>query len=363
MNPNDLHPRIQLFLESLKKHPVFTNSLLVLISVTFVLACFEIGYRFYISYFHPDIAKIIKQFTWETANEKTRQRFIPHPYLSYAPSRIQYKEGGIQIEEDFFAFKKPPATLRIACLGASTTMGQYPQYIEDFLSPMLPDSIHYEVMDFGCDGWTLTESTINYMIRIQDVQPDFVIVHHGMNDMAGRIWPDFKPDYTHYRKTYDENLLGYISREYLSWSWMMAYLLFKTGKSSVDIINLTTHTIPHDQLLQNPEPETIKPFGRNLITLNTMVQSHQGHLIYAPMAYCSQKAKFYKPELIKEFNEYGKKVAREQGISTVETHSLLAEHQDWFKDIVHLHPEGNKFKAREYSKKIAELYHSQPLEP
>ncbi len=361
MSINGIQQVFSIFLRYLKKHPIQSNGLLLLASVAVVLLCFEIGFRIYIAQTQPDLAKIIQQFTWETANENTRQRFEPHPYLSYAPSKIQYKPNGIQIGKELFAFKKIGNTLRIACLGASTTMNQYPQYLKEKLSQTISQSYMYEVMDFGCDGWTLTESTVNYLIRIQDFSPDFVIVHHGMNDLAGRMWPHYKPDYTHYRKTYDEHILGHISREYLSFSWMMTYLLFQSGMSSIDIINLTTHTIPHEQLNHNPDPETLEAFARNLKTLHTVVHSHNGQLIYAPMAYNSEKAQFYDPKLIEEFNTRGTEIAHENNIPVVDTHTHLKNHPDWFKDIVHLNQEGNKLKAEQFAMKIAEMVQSTTL--
>ncbi|MDX9752652.1 MAG: SGNH/GDSL hydrolase family protein [bacterium] len=350
-----LHPRILWLKTFCQKHPRWINTILVMVSIGFVVSVCETGFRLYIRTTDPILATAIQRFAWEAAHEDTKSRFVPHPYLSYAPRSIEYKNGGIQIRDQYFAFQKPEGTLRIACLGGSTTMEQYPLVLTDAVKARLGETQAVEVMDFGCDGWTLIESTLNYMLRIADFSPDYVIVHHGANDIAGRLWPNYKPDFTHYRKHYEERWLGWFSRKYLSFSWMVTSLLHRSGMSSVDILNLTTHTVPYETLNTEYEPQTLYPFEKYFQVLFLLCQVQQSHLIYMPMAYCAEKKDYFDLALIESFNQSGRRIAKELSIPVVEAGPLLQGRPELFKDVVHLTPEGNQIKAQLLADTIASI--------
>jgi lysophospholipase L1-like esterase len=125
----------------------------------------------------------------------------PNPYLfrSLIPSRrIEADSGGV-VEVNSLGFRgeeisasKPPGTYRIVALGGSTTFGYhrsiktteetYPFKLEAELRRRLPGR-KIEVINGGVPGYTLRTSLVNFVSRITWLQPDMIIVYHGINDV------------------------------------------------------------------------------------------------------------------------------------------------------------------------------------
>lgn len=312
------------------------------------LTALEMAFRIYLIYSNPQEAELIRKFSEIAGYDDTRTQLEPHPYLSYVPTNIQYVKDGIRIREQFFPQKKRPGVVRVACLGASTTMKQYTIYLDKILN-QFPGDQTFEVMDFGCNGWTMMESTINYLIRAAGFAPDIVLLHHGVNDGPPRLWPGFKPDYSHFRKSWYEPPLNVWTRKYLSYSWLMSHLLRRLGMSAYDVQNLTIRRAGRYELLTNPPPETLEPFERNLRLLDAMVRATSGRLLVAPMAHDRARDTPREQRLIEECNEVQRRVARELGLRLAETDGLLRRHPEWFKDICHLVDNGNYLKAQVYA--------------
>lgn len=111
---------------------------------------------------------------------------------------------------------KPAGTIRIACLGGSTTFCTYatraertwPAQMGAKLGAMYP-GLHFEIINAGVAGYTTAESLPTLALRVLEYEPDIVIVHHVLNDAKPVSFDDgFRSDYTHWRqasiKTGDE---------------------------------------------------------------------------------------------------------------------------------------------------------------
>jgi lysophospholipase L1-like esterase len=87
---------------------------------------------------------------------------------------------------------KPPGTVRIAVLGASTVMGAYapsneqtfPARLQELLRQRFPDR-PIDVINAGIVGLGLRQQALLYERRISRLQPDITIVYPGFNDFAG----------------------------------------------------------------------------------------------------------------------------------------------------------------------------------
>lgn len=146
-------------------------------------------------------------------------RVGPHPYLAYANrpgfSTDRRAEGGQQISHNSLGFRgrefpvvKPQGVFRIACLGGSSTYGQsessddviWPARLEVLLNENAPaDAPRVEVINAGCQGYSTFESLINLELRVVDLQPDVVLVYHGINDMRCALYREPVRDNTHWR--------------------------------------------------------------------------------------------------------------------------------------------------------------------
>lgn len=328
------------------RHPKSTNACLVLFSIIITLVISKIAFRGYLTWLQPKDANTIRFFTDKVRLDDSSIRFKPHPYLSYVRSDTVYVENGIEIQGRIYAFEKPAHTIRVACLGGSTTMNQFSRRLEACLERR-PDSPDFEVMDFGCDGWTLQESTINYLIRVIDFKPDIVLLHHGANDGSPFIYPDFLSDYSHFRKAWKDDS-DLILRQLSSISWIAAYIQWRRGVAWFDLQNYTIQRDRSHNQLKKPPQDAIDVCERRLRQLACLVQTNGGKLIVAPMAYTHKQGGEAQHALIEIQNTANQKIAKERSFPISETDALLQKHPDWFKDTVHLTLDGNSLKSASF---------------
>ena len=54
-------------------------------------------------------------------------------------------------------------------------------------------------MNAGCSGYSTFESLGTYAFRVSPLKPDIVLVYHSINDVRCALYPNPKPDNTHWR--------------------------------------------------------------------------------------------------------------------------------------------------------------------
>lgn len=147
-------------------------------------------------------------------------RFVPDEHLPYRlkpgfetrseEGRVLTHHNALGFRGDFDGAPKQPGTLRVVCLGGSTTYGvsvednnaTYPAALERFLNS---ESLHdgwerAEVFNLGVGGYTILEVLKNLRIHGLPLQPDVVLIQSAINDVAPRFYRGFRCDYTHFRK-------------------------------------------------------------------------------------------------------------------------------------------------------------------
>jgi len=88
---------------------------------------------------------------------------------------------------------KPAGQFRIVCLGGSTTYtsdvkdyrDSYPYLLEKYLKAQGYNDV--TVVNAGAGSWSSWESLINFQFRVLDLDPDLIIVYHGINDILRPI--------------------------------------------------------------------------------------------------------------------------------------------------------------------------------
>jgi lysophospholipase L1-like esterase len=124
------------------------------------------------------------------------QIFYPHRRLRYGlvPGYDYYgwfKINSLGFRGNEISFDKKPETLRVVCLGASTTfdigsIGEakpWPEVMETELRRHLGTQ-SIEVLNLAIPGFTSLDSLIDLQIRVLDLQPDVLIVYQGHNDFV-----------------------------------------------------------------------------------------------------------------------------------------------------------------------------------
>ena len=92
------------------------------------------------------------------------------------------------------AVPKPPATVRIAYLGASTTWcaevsgNEYvwPHIATASLAQAFPNR-RFDYVNGGVPGYTVASSLKNLELRVAPLQPDVVVIYEGINDLTGEL--------------------------------------------------------------------------------------------------------------------------------------------------------------------------------
>jgi lysophospholipase L1-like esterase len=154
--------------------------------------------------------------------EQVLRLYRRHPYLDTAPreatavaafgKRLSFNPLGYRSPDR--ALAKPAGTRRVLCAGGSTTLdlqaaddaSTWPWMLEGRLrSAARP----VEVWNAGFPGWTSLESLISFAIRDVDLDPDVLIVFHGINDLQPAAHRPFDRQYEHGHAEITEIALGF----------------------------------------------------------------------------------------------------------------------------------------------------------
>jgi len=88
-----------------------------------------------------------------------------------------------------FSDKKEPGTIRIVCLGASSTFGYfdkddqtYPVYLENILNARYPGDAKFEVINLGIPLLRSVELYYLFINEVVSLNPDIVTFYEGSND-------------------------------------------------------------------------------------------------------------------------------------------------------------------------------------
>jgi len=163
------------------------------------------------------VAYFIYRGSWNFAGIKdlNEKLYLPHPYTCFAlkpevtietyASIIHINRWGNRGPDQ--PYEKPPDTVRIVCLGGSTTFCIYASDDAHTWAARLEAKLseHYaprriEVLNYSAPGYNSAESLTTFALRAIDRDPDVVIVHHGWNDLTAATDPGLVSDYTHRRK-------------------------------------------------------------------------------------------------------------------------------------------------------------------
>ena len=128
--------------------------------------------------------KIDREITKTTFSQKIAL-LILSIFLTMVILELGLRLGGLlvlsfQESKNIIAISKKESC-RVLCLGESTTMGQYPNFLENPLAQENP-GISFSIIDKGLGGTT----TLAILSRVQDYlnlyRPDIVVVMMGIND-------------------------------------------------------------------------------------------------------------------------------------------------------------------------------------
>ena len=295
--------------------------------------------------------------------------YAPRTYVGYT---LNPKAPGINSEgyrDHEFPLERTPGVPRIACIGASTTEGSmaeggrsFPLHLRNILKGKR--SITAEVFNFGVSGWTSAESLVNYNLSVQDYQPDLVIIHHSINDVRPRLWPNYKTDYTHFRHSWTSDDFSDFDQFMIEHSEAYAALMLGHLKNWSLGARVNVDPPVGPDVWKSPAPETARGFIRNIRTLVRLVRANGGVPLITTMPIATESP-FYDNafgKLIREgvidHNQRLRQLAHDEGVLLLDMDEIWRSDPDiyagHFIDHVHVNSHGNLLKARNILHFLAE---------
>ncbi|MCA8943159.1 MAG: SGNH/GDSL hydrolase family protein, partial [Planctomycetes bacterium] len=140
--------------------------------------------------------------------------FEAHPFLQFTGRPGTTLRGNRALASDTpfndrgffgpdFPKSKPNGTCRIVCLGASTTASGYPGVMQDWLNEHDATGTRFECVNLAHGFYNSNHSVVNFVLNALDLDPDYVVVHHGWNDArAAANAAEYRGDYVHVLKAF-----------------------------------------------------------------------------------------------------------------------------------------------------------------
>ena len=353
---------------------------IITLSVILILFIIEIIFRIYYYNKHGRNYHVSIKFPWRESH------VIPHPFLSLAYRRNSYIDRNqrlpypIHTNKYFsfkkplrinnlghfgkdFSFKKPDGTLRIACLGHSSTANNiadenrdycYPEFIESYLAEKLSSSDstkNVEVYNCGIGGWISIDIMIDFLLNIVHTKPDYIILYYGYNDLYFQLNDNFELDYSHNRKNLGEVLevikRGYYFPKIKFWHSYecLKDKLFGSGNVRNEVLRQINISKPKaNRGFSNLEVEM--HILRNILIV---CKYYDIKIIVSSFVYYDHE----KTPLTKKFsegvnleNDLLRSLAKEFDAVFVDAAELVPQKDEFFVDCVHFTPKGMELIAK-----------------
>jgi lysophospholipase L1-like esterase len=292
----------------------------------------------------------------DVVNSGTAFHFLPHHYLVYVPRpdpRGVWTVNALGFRGPEIPREKPDGTVRIACLGGSTTFGSkqtedgltYPRRLEELLRASVP-SARIEVVNAGVHGWTSAETFINFQMRVLELSPDAVVVYEGINDVFALAAPEQGgADYLGFRRRWDGGLFTPAVRTCLRLSYaarlgVWAWFRGTRGALPWDISAWVVKSEGSEaERLARLDAADGRHFRRNIESLVRLAAARGVPPVLVTVGHGP-----FHPALAR-LNEVTREVARETGAILVDF-ERTAGAGSFTEDRVHLTDEGNVRLAR-----------------
>lgn len=307
--------------------------------------------------------------------ESLKGRFRSHPFLPYSGRpgltktyvqnypfqknvTIRFTNNSYGFRTREFPRKKGPDDFYVLCFGGSTTWGcsdsndnTWPGVLERKLKERYPRRrifVFNLAIDAGCSPMSL----VNYCLVGVHLQPDLVVVYHGVNELwTGLGAKDFQTDYSHSLKDVDARRLNPVWRGFQAhlpnWAFHSAVVSVMTklvddslGTNDLGV-SLEEKDFPRDE-----DPlKGIEVFFQNLRTMAAIAEGHGTRIIFSTFHWFDDgDAKTSR------FNQELRKFLSDNGLAFVDQARLLPHHEPAIHiDPVHFTQLGRNMLAENFA--------------
>jgi lysophospholipase L1-like esterase len=299
-------------------------------------------------------------------DERTRLKVLsPNHVFHRDGTEIRTNELGLRSPSIFVA--KPPNTVRIAVIGASTAMGLYAVSNEETFSYQLGKfleashpSTHIEVINAGISGYGLTDQSIMLEKIVLPLKPDIVIVYSGFNDFADYCRGESGEKINRARI----QRVGVPLIELPSWL-LSSELIHKNTVAlrsfpangnvyrSAATVDLSLYKKKLEELIQVAKRGNVK------LVVSTNARAFRRDQSQAEQEALSETARYYNPcfdtaglhTLHERHNNAILELTRSRGVQSVRLDELIPGGRRYFVDASHFSNEGEK-KAAEHLRRF-----------
>jgi lysophospholipase L1-like esterase len=294
--------------------------------------------------------------------------FRPHALLSFELTPDVRRRGRETIGPIGFrgptpAVPKPEGTTRVLCLGGSTTYGDGLEDGETF-----PEQLQargggrFEAVNCGVPGYTTAESLMDLCLKGLDLEPDVIVVHHGVNDYRPRTFPDLDASYRGFRRIWVEEELERTPLTHALGSLALGRLVLGRKTQRHGLYAYTDREVPRRLTREEVvATNSLFAFERNLRALVAVAQARGIGVIFAtqPQSVSAMQGRG-EIDPIEEHNEVTRLVAGESGAVLCDVARDFPEEGTYIPgDPVHLNAAGSGIQAERI---LAALVESGALE-
>jgi hypothetical protein len=295
-----------------------------------------------------------------------------HPFVHYTgmPFSTDGRYNNFGFLGPDWRYERPPGQLRVALLGGSTTEWGLGDTLPSALAKLRPDSPELEVLNFGLSGWTSAHSATNFLLTVQDFEPDVVVIHHAWNDSGMGMGECPRGDYAGKLNTHPQ-----VFRPVPGALLLRASALVRLAAAQArlvdgqDAMGETEHS-PHSWLNTHGPPPGRDcggdlyelrgeqwPLERNLRSIVAIAEARGIQPVILTMPRTDDPTKDrVTPELVSQIdagNEANRRVAADSSALLVDAAAQMNHRPELFGDLAHVSPEGNAEKDRMVAEALA----------
>ena len=187
----------------------------------------------------------------EEVGTGTSAAYRPHHYLNFVLNPDAAYLGQKQFNAEYLIRRteeirsRPSVKWRALVLGGSTTFGEglpaesdtWPYQLEQRLRARY--GAEFDVINGGVGNYNVVENMLHYLLLLESLEPDVVILYVGINDVHPRLFDDIKPDYSNSRLAWrsDVNVLPHVNPALLMVPFYHWYIFQEVAKGEFAHLN------------------------------------------------------------------------------------------------------------------------------
>ncbi|MBI5612233.1 MAG: hypothetical protein HY942_04060 [Gammaproteobacteria bacterium] len=299
-------------------------------------------------------------------------------------AHIFVDQHGFLAKDHGLTFEKPANEIRIATIGASTTVNiglefddNWPGRLGSLVQRSLPTK-KVRVINAAVPGFDTSQSVGNLALRVMPFKPDIVIIYHAYNDMkAVQAGGGFKPDYSHIHAT----PYGYHEKPLFLIRWLnrsMFYVRARNSYREMKTIEARNDRLSGNDRLSSIPPEAEAVFGEHIRSLIGIARAGGAKVVVSSFATLHDPARDYSdPEnqritrlqgvelqnlrhftpgltlegIFKGFTRYNallRKISAQEKVGWVDNANLVPHQDEYFVDRVHFSKAGTAEMAKNF---------------